>query len=163
MNPDNQKTAFKDITTVSNSSEHQITNTSTSGDTYTKYFSIPLGLDFLKRAWEVVYKIEDTQLANEAQKFLLIIQKNLAYLQEAQVDLNHLSFLNASIVEDSILFEYVHRDYRFGFIIESSLEHSSWYIVTNKKFGDSSSSGVFTETNLDGLIFSFLNFIILNS
>jgi hypothetical protein len=164
MSPDIQGTTFKDITTIGDSSDYQLSTATTGGHVSSNYFPIPVGSNFLKQAWGIVYRVKDKELSKEAEHLLLIIHKNISYLQQRQIDLSYLPPLNAKETEDgSILFEFVHQDYRFGFIIGPKPSDSGWYLVTSKKMGGGNNSGFLSDVNIETLVSAFLNFIITYS
>lgn len=164
MSHDIPETTFKDITTISGLSKSQSSTATTSGYISSNYFPVPVGSNFLKEAWENVYKLGDKQLSKEAEHLLFIIQRNILYLQQRQIDLSYLPPLKAKQTEDgSILFEFVHQDYRFGFIIGPKPSDSGWFLVTSKRLGGVNISGFLSEVNLELLVSTFLNFIITNS
>jgi len=54
--------------------------------------------------------------------------------------------------EDSLLMEWIFKDYRYGFAIEKNIEDSSFYFVSNRKYGETTISSLLTSPMSEELI-----------
>jgi len=52
------------------------------------------------------------------------------------------------IDNEDLWFELIHKDYRYGFIIEKDVNESSFYFVSNKKYGELSVSGLLSDDSM---------------
>jgi len=65
---------------------------------------------------------------------------------EKNFDTNNDKPLCINISEnDNLWIEWIFPDYRFGFSLESNLDESNYYFVSNKKYGEFMVSGLFND------------------
>jgi hypothetical protein len=116
--------------------------------------------DTLELAKNMIHKLADNNLLQQAAKLLLVIQNAL----NTQPFLNIIScipYLHAATPEDgSVLFEWIFKDYRIGFHIEPNPQESSWSLVTKENLGEIIASGSITDIDLRKLVSWLLYFII---
>lgn len=116
--------------------------------------------DTLELARNIIHKITDSNLLQQAVKLLSAIQ-NALNTQPFLNFINCIPYLHAATPEDgSVLFEWIFKDYRIGFHIEPKSQESSWSLVTKENLGEIVASGSITNIDLHKLISWFLYFII---
>ena len=105
-------------------------------------FPMPKRSTILMHAWVFVRNLENKQIAEKAKQILSEIHKALYLSHGLDAGFDQVPPLHAFEVDDgSVLFEWILDDFRIGFSIESNLDDSSWYLVSNSKFGETSTSG----------------------
>jgi hypothetical protein len=143
---------------------YQFANATTGRAISDNFIIMPVGSNILRQSWELVYNLKDSNVAIPSQKLLSTIQNTLYNMQQYQFDLSFIPNLQGKILDDNaILFEFICRDFRVGFVIEPNIEDSNWYLVTSKKLGENSHSGYLYATDLRYLVTHLLQFIIANS
>lgn len=65
--------------------------------------------------------------------------------------------------DNSVLIEWIYKDFRIGFTIEPDIKDSGWYIISNKNLGEYSASGIIDFNNITALINHILIFAFRNS
>lgn len=128
-----------------------------------KYHQISIENNLLCNAFELVNSLENIEQKQFANNLLEGISTNIRKFRLSGYNLKYLPTIQASFVEDkSILFEWIFDDFRVGFNIECDYKHSSWFLVTSKKYDEYFGSGYLSEFDNDELIICFLDFIITN-
>lgn len=134
------------------------------GALHADYLPLPIGSDPLGPAWELIYKLENKGIAQEAKRLLSIIQETISTVQKFRFDLGYIPPLRASIADDgAVLFEWIFRDYRIGFNLEPKIQESGWFLITNRNLGEVSASGFISGINLNVLVIRLINFILSHS
>ena len=140
------------------------TNETLGGNLYENYFSIPIETDIIGPAYALIYEIDGGDLAQTAAVLLSVIREEISSLTQFNVDISHLPQLRGYAVDDgSILFEWIFSDFRLGFNIELDSRDSSWFLITNRKFGEITASGYLSGIEMKDLILWLLNFILVNT
>ena len=67
------------------------------------------------------------------------------------------------IEENSLLIEWIFKDFRIGFSFEKKESNSSWYIAFNEKYSEISASGFIKENEIDDLLKHILVFVLSNT
>ena len=116
--------------------------------------------DTLELAKNIIHKLTDSNLRQQAVKLLSAIQ-NALNTQPFLNIINCIPYLHAATPEDgSVLFEWIFKDYRIGFHIEPNPQESSWSLVTKENLGEIIASGSITNIDLRKLVSWLLYFII---
>lgn len=114
-----------------------------------------------RQARNNVSQIKDSDVKNQLNKLLSIIDKKISLAQQRDVDLSRMPPLHAHVDEDgSVLLEWIFSDFRVGFNIEPNPDDSGWHLVSNKTHNEYTASGQLEDMNKITTI--FLNFIFLN-
>jgi hypothetical protein len=120
--------------------------------------------DILRSASELTDKHTNREVVQESKHLLSVIKSILYKYRESGVDLNPIPQLSAFLAEDgSILFEWIFKDYRIGFSMETDVNESSWYLITTKNLGEINASGLIHDNNLHTSIPWLLDFILSQS
>jgi len=115
----------------------------------------------VRKARTVIPQIENTAVAEQLDKLLLMIRKMIEIAQRERPDLRDIPPLLAHIDEDgAVLVEWIFPDFRVGFNIEPNPNESGWYLVSNKKLNNFTVSGQLG--NMDAIIRTLLRFILPN-
>ena len=142
----------------------QLDNETVAQKPHGRYIAFPLELDLLKSAWDLVGKLEDHSIYQQAKNLLSVIQQTIFTFEQLQFNLGYIPCLQAVMPENStILFEWIFRDYRIGFNIETNPHESGWYLITNRTLGEISASGFTSGIDLNALVLWLLNFILSHS
>lgn len=64
--------------------------------------------------------------------------------------------------DESVLIEWIFKDFRIGFSFGKEERLSSWYFVANEKFDSISTSGRITDKVIDELLINVIKFVISN-
>jgi len=140
----------------------EIIDETTDGELSKQFFPVPDDDSLIKHAWEITYKTINQQVVKEARRFLSIFQDMAAIFPQLGLDLYSLPHLFGFNVDDgSFLIEWIFSDFRIGFNFEQNLNDSSWYLVSNQKYGDINASGFLSIRDSRSLILWLLTFIIL--
>ncbi len=118
----------------------------------------------IESAWEVITNIENEDVARLSKKVLISIQHTLTSLCASKVVLCDFPQLHAFIDDEGIVsIEWIFSHFRIGFVIDTILTDSSWYLVSNGELGDTSASGYLYENDIDKRVQWLISFIISNS
>ncbi len=129
-------------------------------DNSTYFFKLPQRFDIFRNISELE-NIENEDLKNLVNEFIKNFKIILITYNHSFPDDISLPEITLNINEDnSVLIEWIFKDFRVGFSFESDIKHSFWYIVSNDKFDSFNSSGKLSLTNLDELITTILDFVI---
>lgn len=127
-------------------------------------FPSSLGSSLVEPARHAVCQARNEPVAAKAREVLSAAQEVITVLENASFELDHLAPLRAFCVEDgSLLIEWIFPDFRVGFSVESTLEDSGWYLVSNKHLGEISASGYISNVNLKSLILWLFSFVVFNT
>lgn len=142
----------------------QLANETSGGYTHFNFLPLHLGPNLLRRAWQLIHKLDDRDIANQARRLLSAIQEGVSIFQELHLDLSHLPQLQPFIADDgSVLFEWIFHDYRVGFSIEPDPDESGWFLITDHNLGEITASGMISGTDLQTLTLWLLSFIVSHS
>ncbi len=95
-----------------------------------------------KEAWGILSKISNQSISDQTKSLLKAIDDIIGITKETTGGYGRIPLLHASLDEDgSVLIEWIIGDFRIGFNIEPDEENSGWHMVSNKKMGESTSSG----------------------
>lgn len=132
---------------------------------YHNFFPITLEDNIIYGALNTPLKqLQNQEVVKEAKKLLLTINKIVKKFQQYGFDLYFLPLLHTFPVDDgSLLIEWIFEDFRIGFSLEQESSESSWYLVTNPKFGEISASGYLSDVDNEKIVIWLLNFILVNS
>lgn len=64
--------------------------------------------------------------------------------------------------DDSLLLEWIFKDFRIGFIIEPNVSESSWYFVSNSKMNEQSASGLLNVSDYEQSLHYLISFVLAN-
>jgi len=99
----------------------------------------------LRQAREVISKVENQCVAEQAVRLLSIIGWMIKLVRQKRRDISDIPPLHAYVEEDgSVLMEWLFPDLRVGFNIEPNSEDSGWHVVSNKKAREFTASGQLT-------------------
>jgi hypothetical protein len=65
--------------------------------------------------------------------------------------------------DDSVLTEWIFKDFRIGFSIEPKEKESSWYLVANRNLDEVSTSGTLDLSGPESLLSNLLSFVLANT
>jgi hypothetical protein len=118
----------------------------------------------VKSALQTIRTTTNKKIAEESRDLLLLIQKIVISLQHLNFDIVYLPPLTAVNVEDnSVLIEWIFRDFRIGFTMEDNQGDSGWYLVSNRKLGEILASGSIANIDLEKHLLWLLNFVFSHS
>jgi hypothetical protein len=134
-------------------------------DLDSKYFrSLPSGLNILANASDTIRRITNPEKQREVVTFLLSIQDALLVNRFALDRIGSLSPLRISLNEDdSVLIEWIFRDFRIGFSIETDRSQSNWYLVSNQNLNQVDLSGLLSSQNIGELLSVLIAFVLSNT
>ena len=104
---------------------------------------------------------KNADVIRNAKSFLSVFQRvlqNNRNLIDYSVYLPPLKF--EWLEDDSLLIEWIFRDFRIGFSFEPNPEESGWYLVSNEKLGELSTAGDINLNELESLITELFNFVL---
>jgi hypothetical protein len=134
----------------------------TGSNLFKHFYPIPEDNSLIKSAWDITYKANNEQVVKEARRFLSVLQEMTAIFPHLGLDLDSVPPLYAFNVDDnSFLIEWIFNDFRIGFSVEQNINDSSWYLVSNKKYGVINASGYLSIKDSRSLILWLLTFVIL--
>lgn len=161
-----QETDSKMIIPISNSPIFYLqshTEDQTFGREYlSNFYSFSISTNLIEDALESIKETDNPAISGRAREMLTSIQDKIDTLIKYKIDLLTLPKIRAFNVDDgSILLEWIFNDFRVGFSIEQIESESSWYLVSNEKYGETNASGFISENNFDNILLWLINFIIL--
>ncbi|MHB8336514.1 MAG: hypothetical protein ACYDEE_03760 [Ignavibacteriaceae bacterium] len=121
------------------------TNINYMGD-YT--YILPNGLNIFKNYREIE-NISNLNVKKQAIEFLFKFQNILLTIKDRINFSGSLPPLTIEVGDDgSVLIEWIFKDFRMGFAFEENEQESSWYFLSNQKFGNIDISGSFINTDI---------------
>ncbi len=136
-------------------------------DKDSEYFrNLPSNLNILTSASDAIRKIADPEKQRDVVKFLLSMQNILLTNRFALDSIGSVPPLRININEDdSVLIEWIFRDFRIGFSIETNRSQSNWYLVSNKNLNQVDFSGLLSskDQDIDELLTSIIAFVLSNT
>ena len=141
------------------------TNETIGGKIYQHILPIPKESSIIKSAWIEINKNLNPSVVSESKKLLLTIQDMIVTFEQFGFDLGGLSPIHAFNIEEdnSVLIEWIFKDYRVGFNIEKNNQESGWYLITNRELGEISASGSIYNIEIKTILLWLLNFILSHS
>jgi len=129
------------------------------------YFrNLPSNLNILINASDAIRRITDPEKQRDVVKFLLSVQNILLTNRFALDSIGSLPPLRININEDdSVLVEWIFRDFRIGFSIETDRSQSNWYLVSNQNLNQVDFSGLLSLQDIDELLTSIIAFVLSNT
>lgn len=118
----------------------------------------------VESAWEVISGLENEDVARLSKKVLTSIQHTLTSL--CALNFAHCDFpdLHAFIDDEGIVsIEWIFSQFRIGFVIDTIITDSSWYLVSNGELGDTNASGYLFENDINKHVQWLISFVISNS
>jgi hypothetical protein len=122
-----------------------------------KIMSMDNNLDYFQ--YNNIFEILNSKISmikDEAkQRFVIYIETLIKKVLKSinSESINYLPPIKVSLGEDSsILLEWVFKDYRVGFAVESAVKDSSWYVITGAKFDNFSISGELNPENTEQVL-----------
>lgn len=142
----------------------QLSNETIGRELYQHFFPLFNESSLLKEVWTASNQAPHQKVATEARKLLSIFQEIFSMFREFEIDLTHLPPLHAFNADDeSLLIEWIFRDFRVGFTLEPEREESGWYLVSNKNLGEISASGYISSIDAKRLVLWLFNFVLTNA
>jgi hypothetical protein len=137
--------------------------TSGSVGNFDKYISaLPDKLNIFKK-WHEIDVIGNQNVKKQTEKFFKHFQYLLFVNKDKLNAIGSLPILAINLIDDnSMLVEWIFKDFRIGFSFEDNENDSSWYLASNQKFSDASASGSIKENELDDLLLNILAFVSSN-
>jgi len=127
------------------------------------FYTLPNDVDIFREAIKGFHKLHDLYVKKSTLLLLLAFQKQILN-QISQIDFSgYLPPLQLRSDEDgSVLLEWIFKDFRIGFVIEPEGIESSWYLVSNSKLDEASSSGLLNVKECEALLHNLISFVISN-
>ena len=163
-----QETDSRSIFPVYNKARYSFSflqeNQTTGSSIYHNFFPVTIGANIIDNAFYKLNEVQNQVIVKQAKKLLFTIQKIVEKFLQYRFDLYYLPPLHTFLANDgSLLIEWIFGDFRIGFNIEQESSESSWYLVTNQKFGEISASGYISDEDNEKTVIWLLNFILVNS
>lgn len=144
-------------------SEHIVTPL-ISGDIGPYIYILPHDFDVLRNADLGPDCLRNESVKKLAQQFLVVFQDVLLRHGDQIEQSGYLPPLKFSCIEDeSLLIEWIFKDFRIGFSIEPREDDSSWYLVSNHNFDETSASGKLKFDELEALLMDLSEFVLSNA
>jgi hypothetical protein len=120
-------------------------------DFSSEYFDIPLSdVNFLANVEKNLSTIKDPNVKNSTIILIIKILKIVTLYFNYQNESKFLPALNFNQLDDnSVLMEWIFKDFRIGFSIEPNSEESSWYLIANNKIDESNLQGLINDKDFD--------------
>jgi len=135
-------------------------------DKDSKYFlNLPANLNIFSGTSDVIQKIADSDKQKDVVKILQAFQNVLLEKRFALDTIGSLPPLQINInkEDDSVLIEWIFRDFRIGFSIEANRSQSNWYLVSNQNLNQLDYSGLLPWQDLDELLTTLIAFVLSNT
>ena len=106
----------------------------------------------------------DLKLNNTVIDFLNCFQEIIVLINNNQEISNNLPPLHFSTIDDDAIFiEWIFPYFRIGFSIESQIENSNWFLVTNRQYQEKAGSGLFNPAQPIEILSRLITFALNNS
>lgn len=147
-------------TEINKSNEESYSITTGNVDHYDNYLiNLPDKINIFKKCNDVE-GIKDIIVKKQVEKFLRRLQLLLMINKDKLTNIGNLPQLSIVIDEDeSVLVEWMFKDFRIGFSFEKDEQESMWYMVSNRKFNEVNESGNITDKTIDDLLINILAFV----
>lgn len=136
--------------------------TSGTMDNISRYLrTLPSDFDIFREVSLSIDAIPDEYVRKMTSHFIFLFQRIIMNNRSNIESLGSLPPLKfRPLNEDSsVLIEWIFPDFRIGFSIEKEEKESSWYLVSNQKLDEFSSSGQLNMSDVEPLIYSLINFV----
>lgn len=140
--------------------------------TYSTFTAAASGAPYLKcadeailsQASDAIRKVDDIHMRQVFIALLLALQNALGNAPEGIANSRHLPPLHFYMGDDgALLLEWIFKDFRVGFVIESDVSESSWYLVSNSNLGNINRADTLRVENMDALAHSVTSFVMENT
>ena len=135
-------------------------------DKDSQYFlNLPSNWNIFINASDTIRKIADPKKRKDVVDLLLSLQNVLLKNRFALDSIGSLPPLRISIngEDNSVLIEWIFRDFRIGFSIEANHSQSNWYLVSNENLNRVDQSGLLSSQDIDELLTSLIAFVLSNT
>lgn len=139
-----------------------LTSGSTSEDSF--YFqTFPRDFNIFREVNLDVSKIPNDKVRSTTSQFLNTFQRIFKHNRKRIETSGYLPPLKIRWIDDeSVLIEWIFKDFRIGFSIELVVSESSWYLVSNDNLGEVSAGGDLNLPDVDWLLSKLLSFVLSN-
>lgn len=125
---------------------------------------LPSNIDILKNLPTLMPISSDLKLNNTVIDFLNCFQEIIVLINNNQEISNNLPPLHFSTIDDDAIFiEWIFPYFRIGFSIESQIENSNWFLVTNRQYQEKAGSGLFNPAQPIEILSRLITFALNNS
>jgi len=122
---------------------------------------LPNEFNILRNADIAKDGIRNNSVIKHVEIFLSVFQRVLLNNRNMIDDSVYLPPLKFKWIDgESILIEWVFKDFRIGFTIESNINESGWYLVSNENLGEFSVSDNLYISDLESLLVNLLRFVL---
>ena len=153
-----------EIVAIYDVENNELSNPSTSGSKFepSEYIvTLPNDFNILRNAEIYNNGTKNANVIESVETFLSVFQRvleNNRNLIDYSTYLPPLQF--AWLEDDSLLIEWIFKDFRIGFSFEPNPNESGWYLVSNNKLEESSKSGELRFEELELLLGNLLTFVL---
>ena len=143
-----------------------ISASSCPADQDSQYFlNLPSNWNIFINASDTINKITDPRKRKNVVDLLLSLQNVLLKNRFALDSIGSLPPLRITInsEDDSVLIEWIFRDFRIGFSIEANHSQSNWYLVSNENLNRVDQSGLLSSHDIDELLTDLVTFVLSNT
>jgi hypothetical protein len=130
------------------------------------YFHIfPSDFNIFREVNSALFHIEDKQVRETTSKFLTTFQNIFVLNRERiQSSSQHLPPLRIRYLDDnSVLIEWIFKDFRIGFSIETQEDESSWYLISNSNLNETNAGGVLRRSEIESFLSTLLLVVLANA
>ena len=125
-------------------------------------YILPNDINIFKN-FENIENIKNKNVKNQVVIFLAKFQNILIAISNRLDFTGSLPPLLIQAGEDgSALIEWIFKDFRIGFAFEENEKESSWYLVSNQKFGNIDISGSFKNVDVYNLLEQTITSVLVN-
>lgn len=108
--------------------------------------------------------IPNEEVRKTTTEFLSTFERIISLNRNRVENSGYLPPLTIRYLEDnSVLMEWIFKDFRAGFSIEPIQRESSWYLVSNQNLNEASYGGELDSSNAEPLISNVLSFVLENT
>lgn len=127
-------------------------------------YNLPKNINILSDIKDDISNITDKLLRNKVLEIILTFQKSIIHTSKKLDNIGYLSPLKINkIDENTIIIEWIFKNFRIGFVIEIEINKSSWYIVSDANIENIDKSGLLQSYELNLLIDDLIDFVINNT
>lgn len=106
--------------------------------------------------------LEQEELASQAMSLLNNLKSLVSRVSWDRIEISDVPDLLPFAIEDgSLIFEWIHPNFRIGFNIEPDLSQSGWHLISNRELGNIVASGHLDIRELSKLNLWLLNFLMI--
>jgi hypothetical protein len=134
------------------------------GDYVPYLYNLPSYFNILKEANLSIAKAHNPDVRKHTEEFIAVLQRVLLKVRNSINTSSNLPPLKFRLLEDdSVLIEWIFKDFRIGFSFEPNSDDSGWYLVSNDNLNEVSTSGPLKDELLEPLFVNLLTFALSNS